>query len=108
MDPYNVWDLYINDVTNDKSVENMLPLETITGGNTGRRIMLENFTPGFESTGIWNNIYTIGPVFDFDYLDLWKENQEDIIETYVDETRDHERYEVSESVAAGYIMTKLN
>ena len=99
---------YLNDNENDEAVANMLPLETIVGGSTGRRIMMENFMLGNQVLDIWGGEYTLSPLMDMEYLDLYYERNAETISRYPDITQIYREYEVVESVAAGYLMTKIN
>ncbi|MDF1573155.1 MAG: carboxypeptidase-like regulatory domain-containing protein [Bacteroidales bacterium] len=108
LEPYRVSTHYLDDGLNDRAVANMLPDVVTVGGNTGRKVLMENFVQDFEPMGFWNNTYSMSPVFDVDYLDLWQERQQALVYEWEDPIRGHEKYEVSESVAAAYFMTKLN
>lgn len=108
IDHYRIFQYYLNDNENNEAVANMLPLETIVGGNTGRKIMMENFMADNPSLDIWNGEYTLSPLMDMDYLDLWYERNAATLARYPDATQPYNEYEVTESVSAGYLMTKIN
>ena len=108
IDYYRIFQYYLNDNENDEAVANMLPLETVVGGTTGRKIMMENFMLDNESLDIWGGEYIVSPLMDMDYLDLWYERQAGTLSRYPDVTQPYNEYEVVESVSAGYLMTKIN
>ncbi|MCK5136791.1 MAG: TonB-dependent receptor [Bacteroidales bacterium] len=108
IDHFRIFQYYLNDNENDEAVANMLPLTTVVGGSTGRKIMLENFAQGTDELGIWGGEYTVSPLVDMDYLDLWYERQAQTLSRYPDITQPYNEYEVIETVTAGYFMTKIN
>jgi TonB-dependent receptor len=85
----------------------MLPDETIIGG-TQRFIMMENFTPGYEMEGFWNDQYLTGPRFDMDYVDKFHERNKHVALANPNLTTPYEEYDLTETIAAGYVMMKLN
>lgn len=108
VDHYLIWKYYLDDNLNDVAVENMLPNTTVVGGNTGRKIMLENFTSGEERVDLWNARYSLYPLINMDYLDLWHQQQINTLKNYPNLTTPYLNYTVDESVIAGYVMTKIN
>ncbi len=108
VDHLRVWRYYLGDEWNDEAVLNMLPDETVVGSTSGRKIMMENFAPGFELVDIWNGAYQMGPKMDDDYIDLFHERNHNVALANPNRTTPYLGYEVNETVAAGYFMMKLN
>jgi TonB-dependent receptor len=108
VDHYYIFKYYLDDNLNDQAVENMLPYQTDIGGNSGRRIMLSNFVSGSDRVDLWNGQYSLYPLIDMEYLDLWAEKQKNTLLNRPDNETLYRNYEVMESVSAAYIMTKIN
>ena len=108
VDYYRIFQYYLNDNENDEAVANMLPYVTEVGGNSGRKIMMSNFAQGTDQLDIWSGEYSVAPLMDMDYLDLWYEKQAKTLSRYPNTTVAYEEYEVIETVAAAYLMTKIN
>ncbi|MEZ4828590.1 MAG: TonB-dependent receptor [Bacteroidia bacterium] len=75
------------------------------GGSTGNHIMLSNFFDSEDRLPIWGSSYFIAPMINRQTVDDWHTYQQG--ELLLQYDQEHQRYDLTETVKAGYVMAKI-
>ncbi|MEZ4775918.1 MAG: TonB-dependent receptor [Bacteroidia bacterium] len=95
---------YLDANVRAKAVSNW-PGTLVQGGSTGDHIMLSNFFEGDDRLPIWGNTYFIAPLINMQTVDDWHTYQQG--ELLLQYDQEHQRYDLTETVKAGYAMAKI-